>query len=347
MVEGKTGRDDGSAPSGSPSRIHALFCAVHPVLRPGPAPQGAGVPDFGDCHLRHPLVSALHAFREDLAARPGRGRADLDLPAVLARERRIAREHVEIPEGETGGELIGLRVAAAGRGGMVGFERNGRGELEQAKVWGAFFCAEANADELDLGDDEPVSTVVRPHQDLQVRQVPEVFNTCLTLLVPFLQIALTRVPLFVGFDEAHDTTATVAAESSLPVIGKIGDEERPILSGSGGLHDNMTFSALSDPQGSVDFCNVEILNSACKGRQVLRVGTCGRERSWLGKCSSIHVDVEKSVKNFELLDGLQIEILPGPKIADIPPTMPRIAVPIATVVRGNEVESRIWFRKIL
>lgn len=135
--------------------------------------------------------------------------ADVDLVAALALQGDVARQHVEVPERETG-----RQVPLLGQG-------DGLGELEEAEVGLAFLGAHAYADEFDLRHDEAVAGVAFAHQPVQVGEAGEVER-----LLGVLFLAEARVPDLVRLDETDDTAA---AERVSLVVGVCGLKERTVF----------------------------------------------------------------------------------------------------------------------
>ena len=154
---------------------------------------------------------------------------------------RVAREHVQVPQGHAGGE------AGVGGGG------DGGRELEQAEV-GHALGAHAHADELDLGEEEAVAGAVLAHAALQVRQALQVLDLGLAELV-----AHARVPAVEGLDEADDAAAAVAEEGLRVFVG-VGRDEVRAVGGAElvGAHRQVRDLAHRRFEGGVEFGGVEV-----------------------------------------------------------------------------------------
>lgn len=131
-------------------------------------------------------------------------------------------------------------------------QRDGVRELQEPEVGRAVLGAHAHADEFDFRDDEAVAAVVLAHDALQMGEVREVFDVGLALAV-----AHACVPDVVGFDEADEAAAAVAAEGLGRVVGVGGEEVGAVFAGVFGLHGDVAGVALAGFDGGVDLGGVE------------------------------------------------------------------------------------------
>ena len=261
---------------------------------------------------RHPLVPSQQPRPQHF--RPGQrlGGTDGDAPSALPVEGCIPREHIEVPQRETGGH--GRGAWTGGRrvlGPTVGVHCDGPGEFEEAEVRGEGLGPQADADELDLGDEEAVAAVVLAEEELQVGEAVEVFD-----VVEAVALALAGVPALVGFDQADD--AGVGGEGAGFLVGLGGDEVGAAVFGGAEGHD-VVLVALGEVQGGVDFGNVEIFDGVGEGGEVLWAGGGGAEGGWCRETGRFDVDVEEGGQAGDGGDDVQVEVIPRADVADVPP----------------------------
>ena len=232
--------------------------------------------------------------------------AEIDFIAALAPQRHVPRQHVEVPQRETG------------RQARLGVEGDGGGEFEEAEVGVLVFGAHAHADEFDFGDDEAVAGVAVAHQAVQVGEAGEVER----LLAVFL-LAHAGAPELPGFDEADDAAA---AEGVGFVVGVGGLVERTVFSVALGAHGDVVLVALAGFEGCIDFGYVEggedVLKFAFVGDLEYRLTAV---RLW--ESHGRNGNVEKAGAFFAVretrdsLDGFEAEVFPCLQISDVPPAV--------------------------
>ena len=285
------------------------------VLRPRPAADPPRRPLLPLLDALHPGIPALEAGLADM--HPGQGGAvrrmrgpEVDLVAALALERGVAREHVEVPQGEAGGQA---GLLAQGDGG---------GEVQEAEVGFPLLGAHAHADELDFRDEEAVAGVALAHQPVQVRQPGEVER-----LLAVLLLAHARVPDLVRLDESDDAAP---AERLGLVVGVRGEIERTVFFGALRAHGDVVLMALAGLERCVDFGNVDGVQDVLKGAFVggLDEGLIAlglrESRGWNG-------NVEEAGAFFAVgeigngQDGIEVEIFPIFQISNVPPRVHVVA----------------------
>ena len=138
-------------------------------------------------------------------------RPDVDFVPALALQRRVAGQHVQVPQREASREA---RLLA---------QRDGFGELEEAEEGFAVLGAHTHADEFDFGDEEAVAGVAFAHEAVEVGEAGEVLG----LLAVFF-LAHACVPELEGLDEADNAAA---AEGVGFVVGVGGEEEGAVFFG--------------------------------------------------------------------------------------------------------------------
>lgn len=165
-----------------------------------------------------------------------------------------------------------------------------------------------------------------------MRQVSEILDACLALLVALLGIAFARVPLLVWFDETKDAATSVSTHGGFCVVREVGHKVRPILVSSCRSHDNVVIRSLNHSKGGVDLGDMKFLDRLSERRKVLRVGAGGGKRRWSRKGGGIDGNIEETTKDVDIHDLLHIEIIPWAEIANIPPAVLGISVAVAPVV---------------
>ena len=291
-------------------------------LGPDPAPRPPRRPLLPLLHALHPRIPALesrlaHVLPRQLAARAGKGRADVDLVRALAGQGDVAGEHVQVPEGEAGGEA----------GGLLG-QGDGFGELEAAEERVPLVGAQADGDEFDFGDDEAVARVGVAHEAVQVGEAGQVERLLAVLLA-----AHARVPELKGLDEPDDAAA---AEGVRLRVGVGGQEEGAVFLGALGQHRDVVVVALAGLEGGVGLGGVEgrdgVLEAALVGRLDEGLAAGGGFREGGGRDG----DVEEARRLFAVgevgdgHDGLKVEVFPVFQVAYVPP-----AVHVVADTRGN------------
>ena len=248
-----------------------------------------------------------------LAARSREGRADVDLVGVLAWQGDVAGEHVEVPEGEAGGEA-----------GVVLGEGDGFGELEEAEARVPFFGAHADGDEFDLRDDEAVARVGFAHQAVQVGQAGQVERLLAVLLA-----AHAGVPKLEGLDEPDDAAA---AEGVRFRVGVGGEEEGPVFLGALGQHRDVVVVALAGLEGRVGLGRVVRRDGVLEGAFVggLDQGVVvAVPRVREGGGGDGHVEEARGFfavgEVRDRRDGLEVEVFPVFQVAYVPPAVHVVA----------------------
>ncbi len=283
-----------------------------------PPPRRLRVPTLANPRAGNPLIARAH----HLLPRQRTRRSHIDLPPVLARQREIARQHVQVPERHA------RREAGLGRGG------DGGGKFEEAKVRDVE-GAHANADEFDFGGDEAVAARVLAHAAVQVGEALEVFDFWLAGLV-----AHARVPAVKGLDEADDAAATVAGEGAGGVVLVVGDEVGAVaVAGLVGAQGDVGELALGDFEGGVDFDGVEVAVNFEKGGFGLRL-QAGLWDLGEGQAGCADGDVEEAGEALDIADGGEVEVVPGAEVADVPPAVGGEASPAVDEVYGDGVDGR-------
>lgn len=223
---------------------------------------------------------------------------DIHFIPALVLQRHVARQHVQVPESQTGCQT--RRFA----------ERDGGGDFQEAEVRGRGFGlgAHAHADEFDFRDDEAVSRVAVAHQAVQVGEAAEVER-----LLQVLLVAHARAPGFPGLDEADDAAA---AEGVGFVVGVGGEVEGAVFAAAVGPHGDVVLVALAGFEGGVHFGDVEgaedVLEFAVVGdleHGLVAAGGLGESGGWDG-------DVEEAGafgavgETGDCGDGLEAEVGP-------------------------------------
>ena len=171
-------------------------------------------------------------------------RPDIDFVPALALQRRVAGQHVQVPQREASREA---RLLA---------QRDGFGELEEAEEGFAVLGAHTHADEFDFGDEEAVAGVAFAHEAVEVGEAGEVLG----LLAVFF-LAHACVPELEGLDEADNAAA---AEGVGFVVGVGGEEEGAVFFGQFWDHGDVVLVALAGLEGCVDFGGVERVDGFLK-----------------------------------------------------------------------------------
>ena len=238
------------------------------------------------------------------------GGADVDAVPWLALERGVAGEHVEVPEGEAGGEA-GLLA-----------QGDGFGELQEAEVGFAVGGAHADADEFDLGDEEAVAGVAFAHEAVEVGEAGEVEG----LLAVFF-LAEAGVPDLVGLDEADDAAA---AEGVGLVVGVGGEVEGAVFFAALREHGDVVLVALADLEGGVDFGRVQrgddVLQRAFVGGLQARLVAVGLRERRGGNGNVEQAGAFPAVREAgDRQDGVEAEVFPIFQVSDVPPAVHVVA----------------------
>ena len=319
---GRRGRRGGvEASTGTVAHAAATeLLAADALLGPDPAAGALGLALLGQLRLGHPAV-----LGEALATRALGGRADFRLPADLAGQRHVARQHVQVEERQQRrhgrfavAAAAAVAVVAVGRGrrqrrggggvGRVGGQRDGL-HLEVAKVRRAL-GAVAGDEQLDLGQDEAVAAAVVAHALVQVGEAAEVLD----LLVVALD-AHARVPAVERLDEADDAAEAAAVDELGRVVGVVADERR--LAGAvGGAHGEVA-AALGEAQRGVELGAVEAGVERVQLGLGLGVGRARRRRR--RQAGGRQRDGQQRREVGHGRDRGHVERRPRPHLADVPP----------------------------
>ena len=154
------------------SSRHTFLLLVPRIPGHHPPPGQFGVSLLAALRRRDPIVLLLH----DLRARHPARRADLQLPSALTGQRRILRQHMQIPQRQ------------ASRQPFLRFQLNGGSQLEEAEI-GNSFRAGTHTYEFDFRHDEAIATAVFAHAAMEMRQRGEIEYLSVTNLA-----AHSRVP---------------------------------------------------------------------------------------------------------------------------------------------------------
>lgn len=145
---------------------------------------------------------------------------------------------MEVPQGQTRRQAFLL------------LELDGGGQLQVAEVRD-ILGAEADADELDLGDDEAVAAGMLAHVPMDLAQAGEVLDAALAH-----GVAHACVPAVERLDDADDAAAAVARERLLDVVLVVGDELGAVTC-LVGAHGEVVRAVDGAAEGGADFGNEE------------------------------------------------------------------------------------------
>lgn len=212
------------------------------IRRQHPPPHRLRSPHLALLDPRDPLIPPLP---QNLHTAHPRRRPNLHPPPHLPRQPILLRQHIQIPQRHPGRHAF--RRTRADR----------RAEFQEAEVGRLVrgLGAEADADELDLREQEAVAAGVVAHDALQVGEAGEVEDL---LVADF--VAHARVPAVVGLDEPDDAGARGAGEGG-GGVGLVVAQEVGAFGGvacGGGAHGDVVGPAQAGFERGVDFWEVEV-----------------------------------------------------------------------------------------
>lgn len=170
------------------------------------------------------------------------------------------------------------------------------------------------------------------HVAMDMRQAGKVLHAAMALVVTH-----ARIPAVETLNDAHDAAAAVARKRLLVVVLVVGDEVGAVA-GFVGAHGEEGRRAAGGFEGGADFGDEEgsvgVLEGGFGAGVELGRGDCGEFQRG---CSEL--DVQQPLQAWNCVDRLEIEIIPGFEIANVPPKVRVLAMAVHDAF--NEIDGWI------